>query len=166
MAHKEISQFQTPESLATPREEETPSQDDDTTEEEEARTPRTRKHKLLKYVQTPTGNERKQPGNSVTGQGQVEQLHAGRRDPPPSQLYGDAGVASSTDAKSSHSSAIPGSSSKTSSSAESSEAESVFPRLVDVWSEKEKRSEDQTSVPELIPKDGKLLHTFLFTRFL
>ena len=148
------SKFQTPESLTTPREEETPSQDDDTTEEEEARTPRTRKHKLLKYVQTPKGSEREQPGNSVTGQGQVEQLHVGRRDPPPSQLYGDAAATGSTDEKDSHASARSASGSKTSSSAESSESETVLPRVVDVWSEKEKTAENEPPVPESAVVEG------------
>lgn len=156
------SKFQTPESLAIPREEETPSQDDDTTEEEEVRTPRTRKHKLLKYVQAPKGSERVQPGNSVTGQGQVEQLHVGRRDPPPSQLYGDATVASPRDEKDSRASARFASSSKASSSAESSESETVLPRVVEVWSEKETKVEDRPSAPKSATEEGNYLFSKSF----
>lgn len=151
------------------RDEDTASHDDES-EEEEARA-HPRKHKLLRYVQQPAGSKGMHPGKPDTGQHTAaDHLEAnrssGRRDPPPSSLYGEAinlkveGKKETSPIKKDVSPVKkePSPSKKEPSPVkkeerqlrgqktqpirvlpvEESKTEEVFPRLVDVWSEKER----------------------------
>nr|CAG4637407.1 EOG090X0F73 [Ceriodaphnia reticulata]SVE73238.1 EOG090X0F73 [Ceriodaphnia reticulata] len=194
-AQKSSLDFQTPESMpySTPpqekRDEDAASHEDDTGEEEEARTPQTRKHKLLKYVQQPTASKGAHAGKSDTGQFSVAELvdkfegsgSSEKRDPPPSSLYGEAinlKVSSKKETSPLKKEASP---TKKETSpvkketppakkderpvrgqraqnvkplpAEIPEAkEEVFPRLVEVWSEKEREQEAASGKPAQAPK--------------
>lgn len=180
------------------------SHEEDTTgEEEEARTPQTRKHKLLKYVQQPapaTTSKASNSGKSDSGQfsiaDHVDKYQSGessdRRDPPPSSLYGEAinlkvsGKKDTSPAKKESSPSkkettpdnkkddarpvrsLRGHSAKAIPSEVAQSEADIFPRLVDVWSEKERENEakevekhPETTVPEPLPEvkmaetDGK-----------
>ncbi len=193
-AQKSSLDFQTPESMpySTPpqekREEDTASHEDDTGEEEEARTPQTRKHKLLKYVQQPTASKGAHAGKSNTGQfsiaEHVEKLEGSgssdKRDPPPSSLYGEAinlkvSSKKETPVKKEASPAkketspvkketspakrderpvrgLRGQSAKPLPAEIPEAEEEVFPRLVEVWSEKEREQEAAAGKPVQKPK--------------
>ena len=183
-AQKSSLDFQTPDSMpySTPpqekRDEDAASHEDDTGEEEEARTPQTRKQKLLKYVQQPTASKGAHAGKSDTGQFSIVEHvdkfqgsgSSDRRDPPPSSLYGEAiNLKVSSKKETSPVKKEPSSAKKESSPVkkETSPAkkdertlrghktqsvkhtpveipeaeEEGFPRLVEVWSEKEREQE-------------------------
>nr|CAG4649742.1 EOG090X0F73 [Scapholeberis mucronata]SVE93926.1 EOG090X0F73 [Scapholeberis mucronata] len=177
-AQKSSLDFQTPDSMpySTPlldkRDDDAASHEDDTTgEEEEARTPQTRKQKILKYVQQPATSKGSNSGKSDSGQfsiaDHVEKFQAGessdRRDPPPSSLYGEAinlkvsGKKDTSPAKKESSPSkkesppvkkderpqrsLRGQSAKIAPTEATQKEEEVFPRLVEVWSEKEREKE-------------------------
>lgn len=158
-------EFQTPDSLpySTPpldkRDEETASHDDDD-DEASSRTPLARKHKLLKYVEQPQQSSKlPQPGKSdlTTGtqfsmRDHVDKFQSGsgsseqRRDPPPSSLYGEAinlkveKKEESPPAKKDERRVLRGRSGGSATPAEVPKVEEqVFPRLVEVWSEKDRK---------------------------